>query len=136
MWTAFLENPEAITSVFDTEPSLDDVYLYGIELLEDGPTVNFKIRLKDYPQNPPARWKYIHGESNTVVITLRALGINRLDISGWSTENFVSCKISRTDEEELSVVIKGNSTEIDVMCDFLRVTYISAYIRRIVSDQE
>jgi hypothetical protein len=134
MWTTFLENPKAITSTFDIEPSLDDVYLYGVELLYD--TANFKIHLKDYPQNPPARWKHMYGEANTVALTLQAIGITAFDVSGWSSENFVSCKISRAGEAELSIVIKGKSTEIDVVCDFLRVTYISAYMRRTVSDQE
>src|ERR1700753_1900359 len=111
MWTTFLENPKAITSLFEMDPCLDDVYLYGVELLQDGPTANFQIHLKDYPQNPPARWKYMHSDANTVALTLQAIGISKLDVSGWSTENFVSCMISGSVGEELSLEIKGDSTE-------------------------
>jgi hypothetical protein len=94
MWTSLVENPEAVTSTFGDEPSLLSGRLMKIELLEDGPTVNVNLALRDYPRNPPERWSRIG--ANAVTLTLQLMGASQISIAGWEAENVVDCMMEAT----------------------------------------
>ena len=65
-WLEIAQNPEAVSSLFDTPPSLQGVEVFAVNIDRDGPTVELKIAL-EYPKAPPARWQ-MQG-ANTVVMT-------------------------------------------------------------------
>jgi hypothetical protein len=128
MWTSYVENPEAVTSTFGEEPSLSSVRLMKIELLEDGPTVNVNLALRDYPRNPPQRWSRV--AANAVTLTLQLLGASQISIDGWGTDNVADCIIEDNGNDERQVIITGSEFRTQMICLGIRVARIEGYQRK------
>ena len=126
MWSTLLENPEAIRSLFDNEPSLLGIRLTDIALSQDGPTVTLHLDLNDYPSRPPARWTRV--DANAVTVSLQLLGVENFTFRGWSTENVVSWDITRQGVQ-LSIRLNGATVQAELQCIGIRVAQIQGYKR-------
>jgi hypothetical protein len=123
MWTAFLENSEAISSIFDQEPSLQGVRLMKVQLSEDGPTVDLKVVLPDFPAHPPKRWLPLI--ANTTILELQLMGAVQLSIAGWTTNNLVDIKFDRSPNGQLKITLRGDGIDAEVVCLGVRVAHLS-----------
>ncbi|HEV2278273.1 MAG TPA: Imm50 family immunity protein [Acidobacteriaceae bacterium] len=128
MWISELENPDAIQSIFDEEPSLASVRLMKVELLEEGPTVNVSLALRDYPCRPPLRWSRI--KANAARLDLQLPGVSQVTINGWSTDNVVDCTIERSAANEIAVSLRNSKMAFQAICVGIRVSQIKGYQRR------
>lgn len=126
MWTSALENPKAI-EMFEPEPSLEHVLLSKLLLEQDGPTVTMAIQLREYPANPPAKWRI--QEHNAVMIELQAMGVEYIELHGWSTENQVSISIEPLEGEKFRINALGASTHFELRCGWLRIVGVTPYRR-------
>ena len=126
-WLEVAENPEAVSSLFDTPPSLQGVEVFAVNIDRDGPTVELKIALSEYPKTPQARWQM--QEANTVVMTLQLMAVAHIEIQGWSTTNSADIEIARGSEGHLQVVAAGGSFKMLARFGFLRIVGLSAYNR-------
>jgi len=124
-WLEIAENPEAVSSLFDTPPCLQGVEVFAVNIDRDGPTVELKIALSEYPKAPPARWRMI--EANAVVMTLQLMAVAQIEIQGWSTTNRADIEIARSGEGHLQVVAAGVSFKMMARFGFLRIVGLSAY---------
>ena len=79
-WVEVLENPEAINSVFDGPPLLDEVDLVSVVLERDGPTVILAVALKRTPDKPSPKWQRMG--ANAVALKLQLLAVENLSIEG------------------------------------------------------
>lgn len=125
-WLDLTENPKALSSIFASVPSLDDVEIMSIKADRDGPTLDLVLALNEYPASPPQRWSH---EANAVTLHLQLIGVQSLDISGWSTTNPASVRIERTESPALRVTAIGTTTKLLAIADFVRISHISAYHR-------
>ncbi|MCC6573536.1 MAG: hypothetical protein IT462_07075 [Planctomycetes bacterium] len=105
-------------------PSLDGVRLFEIQLQQDGPTVLFRFDLKEYPTDPPKKWK--DSQSKRVQLRLIGIGVQKLLLDGWLANNVGNLKLQR----------KGSGIVVDFKCagahfnavfDHLRLEAASAY---------
>jgi hypothetical protein len=123
-WLELTENPKAVTSLFDLPPALEDVEVMSIKLNRDGPTVELALDLREFPNSPPSRWK--RSAANTVTLTLQLLGIGSIALNGWSATNNARVSIRR-DDHRIEVTAEGPTTQIRCLCDFIRISGVSAY---------
>lgn len=125
MWTSLIQNPDAIRSIFECDPSLDAVRVMKVELFEDGPTLNISIVLNQYPDKPPLRWARIG--ANAVALVLQLMGVSHLSLDGWSTENTVACRLSRRNGYAYEVSVDGPTLKLSAVCQAARITHIEGY---------
>jgi hypothetical protein len=124
MWTELLENPRAL-EMFQPEPLLEGVSLNKLLLDRDGPTVTMMIQIREYPANPPAKWR---GERhNAVMIELQAMGVGQIELLGWTVDNRLSLAIRRLPEGNLRIVAVGTSVKVELDCGWLRVVGVTPY---------
>jgi hypothetical protein len=124
-WLEIAENPEAVSTLFDTPPSLQGVEVFAVKIDRDGPTVELKIALREYPKAPPARWQ-MQG-ADTVVMTLQLMAVAHIEIQGWSTTNRADIEIARSSEAHLQMVAAAGSFKMLARFGFLRIVGLSAY---------
>jgi Immunity protein 50 len=127
-WTQLLVDPRAVRAIFgETCPSLDGVELHEVVLDRDGPTVSLRFDLRDFPTDPPTKWR--EAGFNRVQVSLQAIGVRELDIRGLLTEPTLDLSTFR-DCELVHVRGTTDGMLIDLAADFLAVTSdsVSAYL--------
>jgi hypothetical protein len=127
-WIELAENPSALTSLFASAPSLENVELFSVETKRDGPTVELIIGLDEYPVSPPARWQSAE-TPNAATVTLQLIDLESFQFNGWSTTNTVKISIHRLPNEKLELTANGKTTQLKCCCGWLRVGGVSAYHR-------
>jgi hypothetical protein len=119
-----IENPRALTGLFGEGFDISEVDLHEVSIHRDGPTLQFRFDISRVPASHPARWP---AGANTTQVVLRAGGIDRLQITGFSTR----CGgILRTLTVGGTPVIEFTSESCSVTCSFswLRVESVSGYV--------
>ncbi|ASW01025.1 Imm50 family immunity protein [Paraburkholderia aromaticivorans] len=80
-WTDFLVDKRKVTFIYGEDfPSLDKVNVHDVTFHRDGPTVTFRIDLRDYPLSPPKNW--VENKFNTVQIQLSCSGVRYSSLQG------------------------------------------------------
>lgn len=123
MWNEFLMNSNKIDNIFSNIPQLKDVELVSLSFLRDASALNMIVELKDYPVNPPKKWKM--SKYNTVQLTFMLIDISEIELSGWSTKNEVSMEINKI-EEDLFLKVSGD-LDLIAKFKFLDIGQITAY---------
>jgi Immunity protein 50 len=126
MWASLIENSQAITSLFADAPSLIDVRLMRVLLLEDGPTVDLSFSLHDHPSKPPIRWKQ-RSEYNAVALTLQLVGAEQISIMGFSTNNIVTVRLHQSGLGSLQVSISGGDFQFTAQCFSAKIARVAPY---------
>jgi hypothetical protein len=83
-WLDCIQNPEAITSLYDAPPELKNIFLHRISLQESGWACRVVLVSSELPARRPQRW----GDCNVVHIELGVMEITELEIVGWPWERF------------------------------------------------
>jgi hypothetical protein len=126
-WQNLLENPEAITGLFENAPSLEDVEIASITLDREGPTIALSILLRDYPTKPSPRWK--RSGVNAVAMRLQLLGVSSAIIEGWSISNRATVTLKRDATDQIQVHAVGKNLRLECSCGWLRVDGVTGYQR-------
>jgi hypothetical protein len=132
-WVDLAENPSALTSLFDSAPSLENVELFSVKTDRDGPTVELIIGLDESPASPPARWQYAE-TPNATSVTLQLIDLESFQFDGWSTTNTVKISIQRLPNEKLELTANGGTTRLNCCCGWLRIGGVSPYRRDMSRD--
>ena len=95
-WFEYSENPVAIKSIFgENVSSPEDMRIKEISLSHDGPRINIKLDLSDYPAQPPLKWNAEN--CNTVSLELLFVEVSNLKFTNWSINNVSSLSILKND---------------------------------------
>jgi len=124
-WLTLAENSQAVSSLFDTAPSLQNVEIFTFKIDRDGPTAELTIALNEYPSSPPLRWRT--EQANRVIMTLQLLALGDIDVKGWSTTNRAEIQITRINAEKLEFAANGANLTVRATFSFLRIAGLSAY---------
>lgn len=122
-WTELLLKKEPLNVFFEKAPALNDVRILEVIINEDEPCLTIRLDLNEFPENPPSKWDAGY---NTVQIILEFIDISDLTLKGWSTNNFVTFKLEKSNEKIL-VEIYGDSTNIKFLSSFINLQKLSAY---------
>ena len=124
-WTALLENPEGIDSIFQgSPPRLEGVHIHEVGLNREGPALRVRFDLPDYPVQAPRKWQ-LQG-FNTVQVELLFGGLHSVEISGFSVEPVGDITLTR--DEMVRVVISSNGTSIQAVADSVSIAKTAAYL--------
>jgi hypothetical protein len=127
-WLNAVENPKAITSLFEVVPSLEDVEISALNLDHGGPTMTLSILLRDSPTTLPVRWQARH--FNATAIQLQVLGIESMKLEGWSTDNRVAITIEGSPGSlTLRAMGSGSKLRLQCMCGWVNVAGVTPYER-------
>lgn len=124
-WLELVENPQAILSLYDDAPSLKNVYIVEVKLCQDGPRVELRANIDQFPTYPPKRWES-HGY-NTTQVQLSLISLYSIDISAWSSQNWADINIERR-EGRTEFTAHGSGCHLEVLCDFITIDSIHGYI--------
>jgi hypothetical protein len=127
MWVDKLDNPEAVMSLFEVPPSLDDVEIISVTISRDGPTVLLAISLHDPPSKPSPRWKRI--EANAVSLKLQLFAVENLRLEGWATDTRVRLDVDGERGGTITLSATGSGVNLSCSCRFLSIQGITPYRR-------
>ena len=125
-WHEYLENPEAIRSLYGDVPPLTAVRLMKVQLQEGGPTAVLSLVLPTYPIHPPIRWS--RTGFNAATLNLRLFAVRRYEQSGWQVNNIVDIHITK-EGDSLHLKANGPSLHMFIECGFLDVAGVSGYVQ-------
>lgn len=126
-WIDAVLDPRGVLAVFGGEaPPLNGADVHSVSVHRDGPSVALVFDLRDYPEEPPAKWA---GQGfTTVQLTLNCVGVENVRLTGWGTEVVADLSIQRVDER---VTVRLDSPNATLTLDALAVDVqkVSAYQR-------
>jgi hypothetical protein len=127
MWIDKLDNPEAIMSLFEVPPSLNEVEIISITLSRDGPAMLLAIGLCEPPSKPSRRLQRI--KANAVSVKLQLFVVENLRLEGWVTDTRVRLHIGGERGGNITVSAAGPGVTISCSCRFLSVQGVTPYYR-------
>lgn len=122
-WNDLTLNPKILLGYFDHVPSLDGIEIQSISLQPMGPCMEIVFEPAKFPERPSARW---HAGSNRCQITLRAIGVTGLEISGWDSQ--VGGNLAVTQSSQGISLLFEEQTRFRVSCDFIDIANVADYI--------
>lgn len=125
MWTQYVNETTGLTAVYSgAVPTLERVSLHEVCLHRDGPSVLLRFDLNKFPVNPPKKW--VSQGFNTVQISLRLLGVDDIQFSGWSSNCLIDINLTRTDKR-IRLNTSNGPFLMEVTADLVLLNSISAY---------
>lgn len=112
-------------------PSLNDVEVHEIALHRDGPSLTLTFDLPDFPTDVPAAW---HAAGyNTIQLTLVAIGLRSVVMSGWATDVRGDLRISSDDVHGMRIHFDCESISLGAAAEHVRVAKLSPYANGVAS---
>jgi len=100
-----------------------DVKVIELKLHHDGPRMELRADLSDFPDHPPAKWKA--NKFNAVQISLDFWGVQEVEILGWTSQNLLSVTVSQPHEVE---AYTGFKRVLQCQCLSFRIANVSGYV--------
>ena len=136
-WVDCVQNPEAITSLYDAPPNLSNILLHRIDLHESGWVCRVVLVTSELPVRRPQRWE----DCNVVHIELGMMEITELEIVGWPWERFGSATAVRSESKvvfEAAGVgfrVKVGSTAAMFLCSVKGVLVEKVWLSKFQSNE-
>lgn len=124
-WFELAQNPLAIKELFDDPPSLEKVRILEVALGQDGPSLDIRLNLNQYPKNPPERWR--KQGFNTVQVTLNLFELEEFKMHGWSTNNILTITLEKQSNGKIFLLAQDSDTFLSVNCLCFRIAKFDAY---------
>lgn len=125
-WVELLERKAPLRSIFgEQDPGIESIVLHEVSLHRDGPRVDLRFDVSQFPRTPPRKW--VELDFNTVQIILSLVSIHHLVLDGWGTANAGDLKLLQTSPRGLVVEFTSASTKLKILCDSALVARVSAY---------
>lgn len=122
-WNEKTLNPKVILGYYDKAPSLRSVEIHRVSLLRDGPMAEIVFDVAEFPERPSPKWPL---GANICQITIRPIGISKVEITRWGTGVVGDLEIkSAQGLVEISFSGEGN---FRFLCSHIDITSVSGYI--------
>lgn len=106
-WYHQCENPEAIDTLYKSAPLLDRWELREVTFHEDGPRIDLRADLPDFPDHPPQRW---HSDFAVAQVAVSLIGVSDISFAGWAQNNDGFFTLFRESADTLRFTFEGDST--------------------------
>lgn len=124
-WPTFIENAQAVSSLFEEVDSLSVVELHEVVVHRDGPLVRLRFDIQIVPKALPKGWP---ADANTTQITLAAWGVEELSLNGWGTSVLGRLSVERSSTGAQVITFVGGPCELRAKHSVLRVERIQGYV--------
>jgi hypothetical protein len=91
-WFELCENPAGVTTYYSAPPSLDDVVLRELSLMDSAPSVHFWFEL---PAAPDQRWSNWDNEHEVATMVLGCWAAKEIRFQGWGQGSRGSFRLER-----------------------------------------
>jgi hypothetical protein len=132
-WHKLADNSQVISQLYDEAPSLHATRLVEVILHQDGPRLELRVDLAQFPDHPPLRW--MRDGYNTAQIQLDFFSLDSVQITGWSTENCVDINIEKIEDGRIYMSAKGPTCAINVVCRFFRIAHVRGYVDSAIAER-
>jgi hypothetical protein len=123
-WYHQCQNPQAIDSLYSSTPTLERLELREVVVHEDGPRIDLRGDLSDFPDHPPQRW---HSDFTVAQVTISLFGVSDFSFTGWSKSNHGVFVLSRESPDMLRFTFEGESTRLQGKCSIAQISNVSGY---------
>ena len=123
-WNNLTLNPKVMLGYYDQVPTLKDVEIVRINLLQDGPTAEIVFEPKEFPTTRSSKWP---AGANACQITLRAFALSEIAILHWTTSVIGDLKISAV-PQGVEVLFQGKGS-LRFVCLHIDVAKVIAYLK-------
>jgi hypothetical protein len=124
-WYQCADNPQAVSHLYSEVPPLHAVELVQIVLHEDGPRIELRGNLPQFPDAPPARWGLL--KYNKVQLRLDFWIVDSIKIEGWTTHNIIDIEIEKNSVGHILLNAKGPGCNVELGCRFFKIAGVSGY---------
>ncbi len=134
-WLHLAENPKAITEIYSVPPLLDNIQVVELKLHQDGPRMELRADLNQFPENPPVKWK--RNRFNAVQINLNFFAVEAVEILEWSHHNIL--ELIFINEKNGTILVEAyNQTRrlLTLRCLSFRISNISGYLDSSLAQHE
>lgn len=129
-WVDLLDKAVFLRKLYPVAPSLRKVRLFEVGLLSDeGPVVDIRFDLNEFPAAPPAKW--VQACANTVQVRLMCIGVLDLELQGWTFNIVADIDIARSEDKGLIVTISAEGVRFRGVFEFIWVDSVSGYMQNI-----
>ena len=122
-WIPFLDNVEAVTSLFGADRDFPLVDLHEATLGRDGPVLRLRFDVPAVPPTPPRRWP---PGTNTTQFTMAAWGVSALAVNGWASQVEGEISVSHA-RHEYRLLFISPRCRIEASCTLLRMERVVGY---------
>ena len=124
MWLNNIENKEKLSAIFKEDiPSLNDVIVKELKLHYNGPLIEMRIELKDYPINPPKKW--IINKYNKVDLVFQLIEVKFISITKWNNINL--CDLCMSKENDELIIVSNGDCVFKLVANWIRIETISPF---------
>lgn len=110
-----VEDSFLLNKIFSYKIAIEEIDLFNIELVRDGPSVRFYFDLIDHlPDKPFSKWGKENINYNRCRIGIDCFGIKKLLIDGFETN--MKLKISIYQEETSKVIFFNERIKFSIEC--------------------
>ncbi|WP_395852771.1 Imm50 family immunity protein [Cystobacter fuscus] len=126
-WIDLLDRAEFLRKLYPSAPSLREVRVFEVGLRNDGPVVNIRFNLNEFPAAPPTKW--IQACANTVQVRLMCVGVLGLEVQGWPSNLIADIDIERSEKTGLILTASAEGFRFKGVFEFISVDAVSAYLK-------
>lgn len=124
-WLDVVDDARAVRAIFgDHTPSLQDVDVFDLVMSREGPYLDVRFDLPEYPAEPPVKWA--GNGANRVQLTLRAHPIRELSVVGIRWQMTATLTV-QTEGDDILLSLVGDGIEVRALSESLSVQRVSAY---------
>ena len=124
-WIDLILEAASVTAIFGPHvPTLDGIDLHEVTLHRDGPRVQLRFDLREFPEQPPKKW--VSGGFNRVQLRLMALGVQTFSIEGLQSNMKLNLRLEE-DGSMRRISASNGLVRLDLTADAVVIEGISAY---------
>ncbi|MFD2935457.1 Imm50 family immunity protein [Spirosoma flavum] len=128
MWYEVAMNPKAVSSIFTgDEPCLEKIEVSKIIMSYDGPSFTIIFDVKNYPMNPPEKWKQY--SYNQAQIALQLWDVKDVKIEGWSTINIADISFLQLEPQKFLFKLIGSGCAMTMQFQRMQVE-VTGYMNK------
>ena len=126
-WFELCENPSGVTAYYRDPPSLNDVVLRELDLMDGSPSVHFWFEL---PTAPDQRWSKWDHQNDVATIVLAMGKTKNVCFEGWGQDSRGSFQLKRLTSGELEFSFESNWFNCSGKCENVMIEAFRASRRR------
>jgi hypothetical protein len=118
-WLSICLNPQALSSLYGSSPSLDVIEIVTVQLSRDGSDMEVRCLTAQLPEKLPKKW-----DAKTVkkaAISFEFLDVKLISLEGWGTNPIGSLTIHKLEDGLLNVTFTSSQCTFRVSCQFVRI---------------
>lgn len=124
-WVHLVDDAAPLAATFgDLSIITPTVTLHELTVVREGPAVQLRIDVAEFPASPPAKWR----NDNTVQVTLSLEGVTGLRLTGIGTSMAVTLDAERDlTTQAVTWTMRSATLNGSVTSRFSRIAKVSAY---------